>query len=111
MQEIEVQLEHPELPVTLEAPEVTDFLVFPDELEHRDLMVLMEILEQMEEPELLVQLDPTEHVAQLVLRDQQGAEDPLDHKVKTEHPEATEETEIKELKDQLVQQELPVLTA
>lgn len=111
MREIEEPLGHPELPVTLEAPEVMDFQVFPDELDHLDQMVLMEILEQMDEPELLVQLDPMENVAQLELKDQQGAVDPLDHKVKMECLEAMEEAEIKELKDQLAQEDLLVLTA
>jgi hypothetical protein len=65
--------------------------------------------DQMAEPESLAQLDLMDYADHMELKDRQVVEDLPDLKAKMDHQEVTAEMVLKELKDPLVQVEVPVL--
>lgn len=65
--------------------------------------------DQMAEPESLAQLDLMDYADHMELKDRQAVEDLPDLKARMDHQEVTAEMVLKELKDPLVQVEVPVL--
>jgi hypothetical protein len=65
--------------------------------------------DQMAEPESLAQLDLMDYADHMELKDRQEVEGLPDLKARMDHQEVTEEMVLKELKDPLVQVEVPVL--
>jgi hypothetical protein len=65
--------------------------------------------DQMAEPESLAQLDLMDYADHMELKDRQEVEGLPDLKARMDHQEVTAEMVLKELKDPLVQVEVPVL--